>query len=132
MGQTPAPDAAIHDLAVLSLHKAIRRVVARILESPEPLGLVHFREIERWMRIAIALAGAGDRVPYVEVHGLPPVSGLGEPEDLPRIFTVDLTDLLAARAADHLPEALQGEPEALRTFEQEAERLLETETIMLG
>ena len=125
-------DAAIFDLAVSSLQRAIRREASRILEAPEAMDVTQFREVERLMRIAIALAGAGDRVPFVEVHGIPPAIGLGEPEDLPRVFTVDLTDLLAARAADHLPEALQGEPEALRAFEQEAERLLATETIMLG
>ena len=42
-----------------------------------------------------------------------------------------MTDLLAARASDHLPPALEGDPEALRAFEQEAERLLKTEDIQL-
>jgi hypothetical protein len=42
---------------------------------------------------------------------------------------VKLTDLLAVRASDHVPAALEGDPEALRAIEREAERLLETEDI---
>jgi hypothetical protein len=119
---------AILDLGVISLHDAIRRMSARILEAPEELELTRFRRVERLMRIAIALAGAGRGLPLVEFHSIPPVAG---PETLPEILSVNLTDLLAARASDHLPAALEGDPEALRAFEQEAEQLLETEDIQL-
>ena len=119
---------AILDLAVISLHDAIRRVAARILEAPGELEVTHFRRVERLMRIAVALAGAGRGLPLVEFHGIPPVDG---PGSLPEILSVKLTDLLAARAADHLAAALEVDTEALRAFEQEAERLLETEDIQL-
>jgi hypothetical protein len=42
-----------------------------------------------------------------------------------------VSDLLAARASDHLGAALESDPQALRGFEQEAERLLETEDIQV-
>jgi hypothetical protein len=58
----------------------------------------------------------------------PPRAG---PGFLPELLSINVTDLLAARASDYLPAALEGEPEALRGFEQEAERLLETEDIRL-
>ena len=116
---------AILDLAIMSLHNAVRREAARLLEAPGELEATHFRRIERLMRLAVALAGEGRGLPLVEFHGLPPAE-LGE---LPEILTVPLTDLLAARVADHLPAALEGDPEALRAVEREAERLLETEDI---
>ena len=78
------------------------------------------------MRLAVDLAGAGNGLPLVEFHGIPPRDGPGA---LPEILSVHLTDLLAARASDHLAAALEGDPEALRACEQEAERLLETEEI---
>jgi hypothetical protein len=121
---------ALLDLAVLSLHRALRRVAARMLEAPGELTAAHYRRVERLMRIAIALAGAGStRLPHVEIHGIPPGS---DPTALPGLLSIDLTDLLAARAGEHLPAALRGEAEALRAVEQEAERILETEDIQLG
>src|SRR3954469_19113309 len=114
---------AILDLALMSLHDAIRRVAARLLETPGALEVAHFRRVERLMRLAVALAGAGRGPPLVEFHGLPPAAGPGA---LPEILSVRLTDLLAARASDHLSAALEGDPDALRAVEQEAERLLET------
>jgi hypothetical protein len=117
---------AILDLGVIALHDAIRRVAARLLESPSELEPTHFRRVEHLMRIAIALAGAGGGLPLVEFHGIPPVSGT-----LPETLSVKLTDLLAARASEHLPAALEGDPEGLRAFGQEAERLLETVDIQL-
>jgi hypothetical protein len=117
---------AILDLAIISLHDAIQRVVARILEVPGVLESAHYRRVERLMRIAVDLAGAGSGPPVVEFHGLPPEPGRGGPPDL---LSVKLTDLLAARASDHLAAALQGDPAALLAFEREAERLLETEDI---
>jgi hypothetical protein len=126
-------DADINNLAIASLQRAIRRVAARILEAPGALSVSQYRRVERLMRIAIALAGAGRGMPTVEVHGLPPT---GEPAAnagaLPELFTVTVTDLLAARAADQLPAALQGDAVALRALDQEAERLLETENVQLG
>src|SRR5262249_32698301 len=100
---------------------------ARILEAPGALKATQLRRVERLMRIAIALAGEGQGMPYVAVHGLPPATG----EALPEIRTIDLTDLMAERAAAHLPGAPQGNPEALRALEQEAERIIVTEDIQL-
>src|SRR4051812_31836464 len=117
---------AILDLALVSLHGAIRRVAARLLEGPGELEVTRIRRVTRQMRIALDLAGVGNGLSFVEFHGIPSVAGSGAP---PEILSVKLTDLLAARAADHLPAALDGDPVALRAFEQEAERLLETEDI---
>jgi hypothetical protein len=117
---------AILDLAVFSLHGAIRRIAARHLERPDELDVTTIRRVERLMRIALGLAGAGNGLPVAEFHGIPPISRRGAP---PEILSVPLTDLLAARASDHQPAALEGDPEALRAFEREAERLLETEGI---
>jgi hypothetical protein len=119
---------AILDLGIISLHKAIRRVAARILETPGGLEVMHFHQVGHLMRIAVALAGVGRGLPRVEFHDIPPVAG---PGFLPEILSVNLIDLLAARASDDLPAALEGDPEALRAFEQEAERLLETMDIQL-
>jgi hypothetical protein len=125
-------EAAILKLTVGSLHNAIRRVAARILEAPGTLDTGGFRQVERLMRMAISLAGAGRGVPFVEVHGIPPSASPGDPAALPELFSVKLTDLLAARAADHLSAALEGDAEALRAFDKVAERLLTTENIQLG
>jgi len=114
---------AILDLAVISLHDAIRRVAARILEAPEALEVRHLSRVERLMRIGVALAGAGGGMPLVQFHGVPSIAGP------PETLSVNLSDLLAARASDHLGAALEGDPRALRDIEQEAERLLETENI---
>jgi hypothetical protein len=92
------------------------------------LGFAHFSRVERLMRIAGALSGAGGGKPRVRFHGVPPVAGLSAP---PETLCVDLSDLLAARASDHLGAALEGNPQALQSFEQEAERLLDTEDIQL-
>ncbi len=119
---------AILDLGIISIHDAIRRVAARILETPGELGVTHFRRVGHLMRLAVALAGAGRGLPLVEFREIPPLAG---PGFLPEILSVNLTDLLAARASDYLPAALEGDPEALLAFEQEAERLLETEDIHL-
>ncbi len=121
---------AILDLAVISLHDAIRCTAIRILEEPGALDVTDFRRVARLMRIAIALAGAGSVLPHVEFHGIPPI--MGGPGSLPETLSVNLTDLLAACASGHLPAALEGDPEALLAFEQEAERLLKTEDIQLG
>jgi hypothetical protein len=112
---------AILDLAVITLHDAIRRVAVRILEAPGALEVTHFRRVQRLMRIAVDLAGAGNGLPLVQFHGIRPGASPGA---RPEILSVNLTDLLAARASDHLPAALEGDPEALRAFEREAERIL--------
>jgi hypothetical protein len=119
---------AILDLTLLDLEGAIRRIAVRILGRPEVLDVSHFRRVAGLMRLAIALEGTGAGLPFAEYHGIPPMAGPGA---LPEILSVRVTDLLAARAADHLPAALEGEPEALRAFEREAEQLLETEDIQL-
>ena len=117
---------AILDLALLSLRGAIRGIAARLLEGPGELEVTTIRRVERLMRIALDLAGVGNGMPVVEFHGLPPVAG---PVALAEILSIPLTDLLAARASDHLPAALEGNREARRAFEQEAERILETEDV---
>jgi hypothetical protein len=128
-----SPDeAAMLNLTVSSLHQAIRRLAARTLEAPGTLGAGQFRQVERLMRIAIALAGAGRGLPFVEIHGIPPSAGPADPSALPELFSVKLTDLLAARASDHLNGALGGDPEALRAIDKVAEKLLTTENIQLG
>ena len=121
-GQSHEP--AILDLAVQSLHGAIRRVAARILSAPGTLDARQLGRVERLMRIAAAAPGRVNA--QVHYHGVPPVAGLpAEPETL----SVNLSDLLAARASDHLGAALAGDPHAIRGVEQEAERLVETEDI---
>jgi hypothetical protein len=117
---------AMLDLALISFHCAIRRAAARLLEGSEELEVTRILRVGFLMRIALDLTGAGNGVPLVEFHGIPPSAGAGA---LPKVLSVKLTDLLAARASDHIPAALEGDPEALRAFELEAERLLETEVI---
>jgi len=90
------------------------------------LEVVQYRQVERWMRIAIALGNG--QLPYVQVHGLPPVGGT---RGLPELFEVKLTNLLAARAAESLAEALRGNAAAVQSLEREAEQILETEDIQL-
>ena len=65
-------------------------------------------------------------MPLVEFHGLPPVAGPGA---LPQVPSVGLTGLLAARASNHLPAALEGDLAALRACGYEADRLLKAEKI---
>jgi hypothetical protein len=119
-------ESAILDLALISLNGAIRRIAVRLMEGPDELDVTTIRRVERLMRIALDLAGVGNGMPLMEFHGIPPKSGRGA---RPEILSVPLTDHLAARASDHLPAALEGDPAALRAFEREAERLLETEGI---
>jgi hypothetical protein len=118
-----------HGVAVAGLHEAIRRMAARTLGQPGPLGVAEFRRVERLMRIAIAVAGAGEHTVYVETHAAPTGS---EPGALVEPHSVELAGLLADRASGHLPGALRGDPEALRALVQEAERILETEDVQLG
>jgi hypothetical protein len=128
-GRTPqSHEPAIVDLAVITLQDAIRRIAARTLEAPRTLGLAHFSRIERLMRIAVALADGRNGMPQVRFHGVPRIAGLTTP---PETLSVNLSDLLAARASDHLGAALEGDPHALSGVEQEAERLLETEDIQV-
>jgi hypothetical protein len=119
---------AIIDLAIMSLHEAIPRVAARILQAPGILEVKRFRRVERLMQIAGALGGEGSRMPLVQFHGVPAIAGLAIQ---PETRSVNVSDLLAARASNHLGAALEGDPRALCSFEQEAERLLETEDIRL-
>jgi hypothetical protein len=122
-----AHEPAILDLALISLHEAIRRVASRILQAPGDVNATQLRRVARLMRIGVDLTGAGNGLPVVEFHGVPPAEP--GPGALPEILSVNLTDLLAARASDHLHAALEGDPGALHALEQEAERLLETEDI---
>ena len=119
---------AILDLGIISLHDAIRRVAARVLETPGESEATQFRRVGHLMQIAVALAGEGTGLPRAEFRDIPAVAG---PGDTAEVFSVNLTDLLAARGSDYLSAALEGDPEALRAFQREAERLLETEDIRL-
>jgi hypothetical protein len=125
-------DAAILKVTVTSLHQAIRRLAARTLAAPGALSVGDFRQVERLMRIAIALAGAGRGLPFVEVHGIPAAEVATNPGALPELLSVKLTDLLAARASDHLSDAVQGDLNALRSLDKVADKLLTTENIQLG
>jgi hypothetical protein len=98
----------------------------RILDAPGSLQATQFRRVEHLMKIAVDLTGLGGGLPRVEFHGLPPLTDEGA---LPEILSINLTDLVAARASDHLSAALEGDPDALLAFEREAEHLLETEYI---
>ena len=122
------PDPAILELARHGFQNAIRRLAVRHLEAPGPFEVRRMRQVERLMRIAVALTGTGSHLAYVEVHGIPSRPG----DALPELLSVSLTDLLAARVVDQLPAALQGDAEALLAIEREAERVLETEDIQLG
>jgi hypothetical protein len=127
---TQANEIEIRNLAITSLQKSICQRASRLLDGGVEPTLDHFRLVERLMRIAIALAGVGGaRAPRVKVHRLPAEQ---VPGALPEILSVDLADLLAARAADSLPGALRGEPEALLALVREGSHLLETEEIQLG
>jgi len=124
-----ANEVEIRDLMNASLHKSICERAIRLLDQESP-SLNHYRLVERLMRIAIALAGlGGTRAPRVKIHKRPPENGSGV---LPEIISVDLADLLASRAAESVPGALRGEPEALRDLVRVGSHLLETEEIQLG
>jgi hypothetical protein len=112
---------AILDLAIMALQDAVRRMSARLLDAPGVLEATDYLRVERLLHLAGALAGAGGGAPLVEFHGLPSAAGGGAQ---PETFSVCLTDLLAACASDHLPAALEGDPDAFRAVAQEAERLL--------
>jgi hypothetical protein len=83
----------ILDLALISLQGAIRRIAARLLEGAGEFDVRKIRRVEYLMRIALDLAGAGNGIPLVEFHDLPPAG----PGALPEILSAKLTDLLAAR-----------------------------------
>jgi hypothetical protein len=126
---TPSNEIEIRNIAIASLHKSICQRTIRLLNVDSP-SVDHFRRVERLMRIAIALSGAGStRAPHVKIHNLPSEGGS---DTLPAILSIDLADLLAARAAESLPGALRGEPEALLALVREGSHLLETEEIQLG
>jgi hypothetical protein len=126
---TQANEIEIRNLTIASLHKSICQRAIHLLNDATP-SLDHYRLVERLMRIAIALAGVGGaRTPRVKVHNPPSEQGSGT---LPEIISVDLADLLAVRAAESLPGALRGEPEALLALVREGSHLLATEEIQLG
>ena len=61
---------AILDLAVISLHGAIRRIAVRLLEGPDELDVTTIRRVERLMGIAFDLAGVGNGMPLMEFHSV--------------------------------------------------------------
>jgi hypothetical protein len=80
---------AILDLTLISLHGAIRRVAARLLEGSGELEVTAIRRVGSLMRIALDLAGVGSGLPLVKFHGIPPAAGSGL---LPEILAIPLTD----------------------------------------
>jgi hypothetical protein len=61
---------AILDLAVISLHGAIRRIAVRLLEGTDELDVTTIRRVERLMGIALDLAGVGNGMPLMEFHSV--------------------------------------------------------------
>ena len=61
---------AILDLAVISLHGAIRRIAVRLLEGPDELDVTTIRRVERLMGIALDQAGVGNWMPLLEFHSV--------------------------------------------------------------
>jgi hypothetical protein len=124
-------DPAVRDLSVKALLEAIRRQGVRALEGAGGLEIGRFRQVERLMRMAIDLSNVRVKgVPNVYIRGVKP-----DPDEalaVPEVLTVSLSDLLAARAADHLADALAGDPAAFRAIEAEAERILTTEEIQMA
>ncbi|HWE36818.1 MAG TPA: hypothetical protein VG406_09650 [Isosphaeraceae bacterium] len=126
-----AGDPAVTAFSVIILLNALRRLAARLLSGEAEPTVTHYRLVERLMRIAITLAGAGNaRHPHIQIHQDAP--GDESATLLPRVTRVDLPDLLAARAADHLPAALAGDESARAQVEAIAEHILLTEDIQLG
>src|SRR5947209_9388006 len=120
---TQANEIEVRNLTIASLQTSICQRAIRLLSVESPT-LDHYRLVERLMRIAIALVGVGGaRAPRVKIHKPSPEGG---PSALPEIISVDLADLLATRAAESLPGALRGEPEALLALVREGSHLLET------
>ncbi len=128
MSSSPTADEGqVQAVAVRSLVEALRRLAAKQLAAPYGLDTAHARLVERLMRIAIAVAGAGPRaVPKVMIHNLP-----AGPDEPPQILPVSLPDLVAARASDHLVPAVGGDEAALEELVKTAERILATEDVQL-
>jgi hypothetical protein len=117
----------IQSLVTLALHRALRRIASRLLETPGVLNPRDFRQVQYYMRVALAIAGIEGKVPTVEYHGLH-LPGTGP---LPEILQLDQPDLLAARAGENLAAALDGDLAARAAIEREAEQILLTENIQL-
>jgi hypothetical protein len=128
---TPAADPDVTAFSVLVLLTALRRLAARLLAGQAEPTVAHYRLVERLMRIAITLAGAGSaRHPYVQMRDDSP--GDETATLLPRSTRVDLPDLLASRAADQIASALAGDETARVKVEAIAEQILLTEDIQLA
>lgn len=120
-------DEQIRHLMVRCLHAAIRRQAVTILQAPDAIEPRGFHDVERLMRMAVAMLTPGVGVPpkvYIHRAGLPP-----QPGTPPELLLVDLTDLLAARVGERLGLALEGDPAALAAIEEEAAAILATEDI---
>lgn len=123
----PPSDDLIKALMVSCLQSAIRKRAAEILRAPGELDTATFRDVERLMRMAIAMSQQGTGLaPRVYIHqaGLSPI-----PNTPPELLPIELTDLLAARAGDQLGLALEGDGPARAAIEREAEAILSTEDI---
>src|SRR6478672_5632692 len=103
----PMPtDDLIQQLMVDCLHAAIRRRATAILQAPGTLDTPTFRDVERLMRMAVAMTRSGTGLPpTVYIHQAGRSEPAGGP---PELLLVELTDLLAARAGDRLGQALDG------------------------
>jgi hypothetical protein len=125
MNQPLEPD--IQAVVTLALHRAIRRIAARILATPGVLKPGDYRQVQYYMRMALSLIGVEGKMPTVMYHGLTQ-PGAGP---IPEILSLELPDFLAARAGTHLAQALEGQPEARAAIEREAEQILLTENVQL-
>lgn len=127
---TPADDPEIAPFAAQVLRTALRRLAARLLLGEAEPTVIQYRLVERLMRIAITLAGAGTaRHPYVQIHEAAPG---GEETLLPKLTRIDLPDLLVARAGDRFAAAVDGDESARQAVEAIAEQILLTEDIQLN
>ena len=61
---------AILDLALISLHGAIRRIAVRLLEGPDELDVTTIRRVERLMGVVLELACVGNGMPLMEFHSV--------------------------------------------------------------
>jgi hypothetical protein len=128
---SPAADPDVTAFSVLVLLTALRRLSARLLSGQAEPTVAQYRLVERLMRIAIALAGAGNvRHPYVQPRqDVPDETGSIL---LRQVTKVELPDLLASRAADQIAAAFAGDETARAKVEAVAEHILLTEDIQLG
>jgi len=117
------------DLATERLIEAVRRRAAAHLETPGGLTPSQCRDVERLMRVARALLGAGEsNRPYVDL----PLETGAEPTLLQEVESVEIPELLARRTSAELQRVLRGHRDAQEAVDAEAEKILEREAILMG